>query len=240
MPRLINLSNLPSFQAVTLLSDPGYSPGPRIIPNCALVRLNWTLTDGKVGHNILHAAYTGTPALSATVAQTIFTSLTTGANWTSLAAFLASTAALASVTVLDLRSATATEFQSTGTAVPGTSASAAFPDEVAAVVTLRTANRGPSGRGRMYVPAWANNAGAAGGVISAPAIAALGTWFGINVFGGIASGLGPMVLALPHRIAYTSPITGRQFPDRPATTVVVTAGSIRDNHWDSARKRGLK
>jgi hypothetical protein len=239
MPRIINLANVTPFQA-TSLTDPGYIPGPKIIPNCVQIKLIWGLTDLRVGHNILHAQYTGTPALSATVAQAVFAQLIAGAGWTTLAGFLATTASLNGVSIVDLRSSVATEFTSTGAGQVGTGTLGALPDETAAVVTLRTANRGPAGRGRMYLPGWAGIAMGAGGVIAPGAVTALQTWFNTNVFAGVAAAIGPLVLALPERAAYTSPATGRQFPHRSATTLAVSQGVVRDNHWDSQRRRGLK
>jgi hypothetical protein len=173
------------------------------------------------------------------VAESIRTAITTGGTWTALAAYLGPASALASVTVLDVRSVVATAFNSTGAAAPGTSASPAFPDEVAAVITLRTATRGPSGRGRIYIPGWAGNANTAAGVIVAAAVTALGAW-AQTVSAALTSNLGPPVLGLPERDGYTSPATGRVFPHRDATTRPITQLLVRDNHWDSQRRRGLK
>lgn len=240
MVRIINLQNAQQFAAINVLSDPGYLPGPKVIPNTASVILDWNLTDAKVGHNVLYCNYTGTPALSATVAQTIFAAITTGAQWTALAAFLASTTSLRAVRVVDIRSTVGVIFSSTGTAVPGTSASPALPDEVALAVRLSTAERGPSGRGRFYTPGWATNALGSSGTVAAAAVTALQNWAQIALSNGINSAIGPVVLGLPHRQAYTSPITGRQFPERVARNVALTAITVPDNHWDSQRRRGLK
>lgn len=240
MSPVMLLENVQQSAAINILSDPGYQPGPKIIPNACLVRLNWGLTDGRTGHNILYCQYSGTPALSNTVAQTIFAGISTGGTWTALAAFLAPTATLQGVTLLDVRSSTGTEFSSTGTAVPGTSTGTALPDEVAVCVTLRTSTRGPSGRGRFYIPGWASTATAAGGVVAATAVTAVNNWANTGLAASISSAIGPMVLGLPARAAYTSPVTGRQFPARAATTLPITSVAVKDNHWDSQRRRGLR
>jgi hypothetical protein len=239
MPRVINLSNVTQFQA-TSLSDGGYLPGPRIIPNACQVVLNWALGDAKIGHNVLYGTYSGSPALSATVAEAIRAALVAGANWTTLAGFLASTVSLASVTILDVRSTTGVAFTSTGAAAPGTAPGTALPDETAAVITLRTNLRGQSGRGRVYIPGWASGAVGTGGVIAAAAVTALNTWGAASLAGAINTNIGAPVLAHPHRQPYTSPATGRHFDDRPAGTVPITQFIVRDNHWDSQRRRGLK
>jgi hypothetical protein len=237
---MYRLDAVQQFAAVNLTLDPGYLPGPKIIPNCCMVRLNWNLTDGKVAHNVLYGSYTGTPALTNAIAQTLFAALLVPSEWATLAAFLASTASLASVTLLDVRSIVATEFQSTGAAMPGTSVGTALPDEVAAVMTWRTAVRGRSGRGRSFCPGWASNAGGAGGVMAAAAVTALQNWMSNRVYGAINSTIGQPVLGLPARAGYTSPVTGRVFPARAATTVAITGGAVRDNHWDTQRRRGLR
>lgn len=239
MPRIVNLANLTPFQA-TSLTDPGYKPGAKIIPSCCLVRLNFSLTDGRIAHMVLHSQYNGTPALSAAVAQGLFATISTGGSWTGLAAFLATTMTFTGVTVLDLRSVTGLSFDSTGAAVAGgATGQAALPDEVALVISMKTANRGPAARGRAYMPGWASSAVAAGGVVTGGAVTALNTWFAA-VATAMGTAIGPLVLALPERNAYTSPATGRAFPHRDATTLLVTTTGVRDNHWDSQRRRGLK
>jgi len=240
MPRVLNLANVQQYAAVNLLVDPGYQPGPKIIPNACMVRLNWQLTDGRVAHNVMYAQWAGTPALSDTVAQSIFTAASSGALWTALSAFIIPTTLLTGVTLLDMRSTTATYFNSTGAGVPGASTGTALPDENAIAITFFTANRGPSGRGRIYIPGWASNAVAAGGVIAPAVMTALNNWFSGGLAPAISSNLGAVVLGLPARNGYTSPITGRVFPPRAATTVPLTGVAVRDNHWDSQRRRGLR
>jgi hypothetical protein len=240
MSPVLRYDAVQQFAAINVLTDPGYLPGPKVIPNTAQVVLNWNLTDAKVAHNVLYAQYTGTPAFTAAVAQAIFAAITTGAQWTAFAGFLATTTSLRSVSILDIRSTTGVLFTSTGTAAPGTAAGAALPDEVALAVRLSTAERGPSGRGRYYVPGWAINAIGTSGTVAAAAVTALQSWAQIAVSGALSSNIGAQVLGLPARAAYTSPITGRQFPARSARNVALTAITVPDNHWDSQRRRGLK
>lgn len=241
MPRVIRLADLEQFAAINLLSDPGYDNGPFVIPNCWRVVINWSLTDARVAHNILYGAHTGGGAPTGANAESIFNQITTGAVWTTLAGFLASTASITGVSILDVGSAQGIPVSSTGVAKPGTSASPALPDETAIVYTLRTAKSGPSGRGRAYIPGFATNALGTGGVVNAATVTAVGNWMGSAVGPAISSVVGPWSLGLPHRLAYTSPVTGREFPERPAQTVPVTAASgVRDNHWDSQRRRGLR
>lgn len=239
--RIVPVESLQQFAAVQLLSDPGHIAGPVVIPNAMRIRLNWTLGNGKVAHNILYAQWTGSPTISTSLADTVKNGLVNGGTWTTLAAFLVTTASLTSVTLQDARTAVAAEFTSTVAATPGTGAGPQMPDEVAAVVTLRTGNRGPSGRGRIYIPGWITTGTiGAGGVIAATVVTALQNWATTNLKGTIDSTVGPLSLGLPGRAAYTSDRTGRQFPARAATTVTVTSCQVRNNTWDSQRRRGLR
>jgi hypothetical protein len=92
----------------------------------------------------------------------------------------------------------------------------------------------------MYFPGWASNAVGTGGVIAPLAVTALGAWANTNLYANIASAIGAGVIAHPARQAYTSPATGRHFDARPAGTVPIVTVLVRDNHWDSQRRRGLK
>src|SRR5262245_26141090 len=237
--RLRPLDTVQQFAAINVTSDPGAIPGPKTAPNCALVILNWTLTDGKTGHNVLGGRYVGSFAGTGAQAGSILTALNTGAQWTALAGFLATTAALASVSLRNINVIDQPLINSTtGASAPGTSASAGLPDEVAAVVTFRTAKVGPGNRGRMYIPGWANNAVGAGNIISGPAQTALQNWAN-----GISSALSAqgytLCIVQPHRAQYTGS-TGRVHPERIATSTDVTIATVRDNHWDTIRRRGLR
>lgn len=237
--RVVRLDSLEQFAAVNLTSDPGYDPDIRTIPSCAEVRINWSLTDGKTAHNVLHCSYNGTPAFTTAVAQTVFAAISTGAQWTALAGFLAPTCSLSSVTITDIRSNVGLAFNSTGSAVPGTSAGTAMPDEVALVTRLNTNTRGKSGRGRAYQPGWASNALGTAGVVAPGAVTALTNWYTVAVNSAIGLNIGAVVIGLHSRKAYTSPITGKNFPARAPTTLPVTGYTV-DNHWDTQRPRGLK
>lgn len=237
---LIHLDNLQPFQAVNLLSDPGRIAGPKVIPSCMMIRIDWTLLTGKVGHNVMYAAWSGSPSISTTLADSLKAAFVNGAVWTTLAAFIPAGTSLKSVTLLDVRNATSSEVVSTSAAVPGSGTGNSPGDELAVVLTLKTANRGPSGRGRIYVPMNAQGTAGPAGVISAGAVSALSAWGQSNLKAAIDSQVGPMSLGLPARAAYTSPITGRSFPARAAQTLVITQTVCRNNTWDTQRRRGLK
>lgn len=238
MPRILALANVQQFLAINLTADPGYDPGNRVIPNCAEIRLVWLQEDGVVAHNVLHGRYAGAFAGSQTQANSILTGLGTGAQWTALAGFLPTSTSLGFVQIRDLGQADQPYISSNGAAHAGTSVSAALPNEVAACLTLRTAFTGPGGRGRIYVPGFASNALGAGNVIAAGAVTALANWG--SIIAGVLSAQGyTFCVAHFHRVAYTG-VGGAQHPERAAGTVPVQTVEMRDNHWDTQRRRGLK
>jgi hypothetical protein len=238
MAKVIALDNLHQFAAVELQFDGGAIGGPKVIPQAAEIVLNWTLASGKIGHNVLVGRYNGAFAGTVTQANNILTGLTGSGQWAALAAFLASTAALSSVTIRDLNQPNQPLIASSSAGVAGSSASPEMPDEIAAVITLRTAFTGPANRGRVYVPGWATNAIGTGNVIASSAVTALGSWGAI--IAGVLSNNG-YTFSIGHqaRQAYTGS-SGTQHPARIAGTVPVVTVSVRDNHWDSQRRRGLR
>jgi hypothetical protein len=236
---VVSLDRLQQFTAVNLLLDPGAIGGPKIIPSCVEVVLNWGLTDLKIGHNVLHAGVGAAFSPTAAEAQSVFAALTTGSAWTGLAAVLATDTALLSVTLRDLRTANQPLVSSTGAAVAGTGAGIALPNETAVCVTLRTPLGGRSGRGRMYLPGFTVAAVGAGNIITPAVTAAVTTWVATIPAALTAGGMSSWVIALPARAAYTG-TTGTAHPARAASTTPVTAAILRDNHWDSQRRRGLK
>jgi len=236
--RVLDISDLQTFTAVNLLSDAGAIGGPTVIPNCTQVVLTWTLDGGKVGHNVLYGRSAGVPTPSVAQAQAIFTALTTGAGWTAIAARLATTTALSSVSVMSVHTASQPIFFSTGTAVPGTATLPVLPNEMAVCVTLRTALRGISNRGRMYIPGYNAAQVQTGNVIAPGAVTDTQTW--ANGFIAAFSGQSlTLVIGQRERQAYTG-TSGTPHPARPAGSVPVTQLIVRDNHWDSQRRRGLK
>lgn len=238
MPRLIRLTDANQFTAIQVLTDPGAIGGPKVIPNAVEVTLVYGLPSGKFGHNVLIASYNGAFAFGPADANAILTGLTTGAQWTALAAFFSSDMNLGAVTLRDLNTRDQPVIESTVTGAPGTSASPALPNEVSLVVTLRTPFTGPQNRGRMFVPGWATNSLGSGNTAAAAAVTALANWAGI--ISGVLSARG-MSWGVGHvaRQAYTGS-TGTEHPARPAGVVPIQSVAVRDNHWDTNRRRGLK
>jgi hypothetical protein len=236
--RIVNLANFEQFTAINLLSDPGQVGGPVIVPSCAQIVLDWTLTDGKAAHNVLFGRYSGAFSGSPAQAQTIFQALASGSAFNGLAGVLSTTTTFASVTLRDVNTANQPLIQSSGGGVPGVGAGTALPDETALVVTLRTALAGRANRGRMYLPGFTATGMGAGNVVAPGVMTAVGTW-AATIAGALAASGYVWVIGQKARNAYVG-TTGTAHPARVAGSVPITGTVVRDNHWDSQRRRGLK
>jgi hypothetical protein len=238
MPRLVNLANFQQFTSINVLSDPGVIGGPVVIPNCIQITLVWANDAGKQARNVIYGQAAGGFLLTPAVAQAILSGLSSGASWTAMAAFMSTTSSLFRVDLRDVRVANSPLVSSTAVATPGTSASPALPAEVAAVITLRTAKAGTGNRGRIFVPGWATNALGTGNIIAAGAVTALGNW--ANTIPTVLTGQAlTFALGQPARAAYVGS-TGTSHPARAAGSLTITTQTVRDNHWDTIRRRGLK
>lgn len=239
MPRVVRLDQVQQFLAINVLSDPGAIGGPYVVPQCARIVFYINVEGGKTAHIVLVGRYVGTFHGTAAEAQAIHQALFTGAQWTALAAFLATTTVAGQTSIQDVNAPSQSIiFASAPTSAPGTSASPALPSEVAAVITKRSAFLGPQNRGRIYFPGFATNALGAGNVIAAAAVTALGNWAN-NISSALAAQGYTHVIGQPARAQYTGS-TGTNHPARAATSQPVTQLLVRDNHWDSQRRRGLK
>lgn len=238
MPRILRLENFQQFSAINVLSDPGAIGGPVQIPSCVQVKLKWSIAGGKTAYNVLYGRVGGVPAPSVAQADAIFTALGTGAQWTALAATLSSTVSFTGVVLKSVHSPGQGEFSSTGAIKAGTEVAQPLPSEVAICTTLKTGFTGPQNRGRMYTTGFTASSLAAGNLVVAATITALGNW--ANTITGALSAQGyTWVIGQPARAAYTG-ATGTQHPARAATSVPVSQAVVRDNRWDSQRRRGLR
>lgn len=236
--RIIRLDSVEQFAAINVLFDPGQIGGPVVVPNCVIIRTSWSQADGKTARNIMFGRAAGVPSPTVAQAQAIFAAMTSGAAWTALQPYLATSTALVGIGLRSVHTAGQAEVLSTGGAVPGTGVGNALPNEVAACVKLSTAQAGPGHRGRIYLPGFVQTANTAANVIDPAAVTAINTW--VAGFTTIFAAQGyTWVIGLPARQAYTGS-TGTQHPARVATSEAVTQAALRNNTWDSQRRRGLK
>jgi len=75
--------------------------------------------------------------------------------------------------------------------------------------------------------------------MAAAAVTALGTWATDSLLQALEDQGYTPVIGQKARAAYTG-TTGTQHPARPAGSEVITSATVKDNHWDTQRKRGLR
>jgi hypothetical protein len=239
MPRYVALDSLQQLAVVKVSDDLGAVPGKKIVTSCAQVVLNWQLPNGKRAHNVMYGKFSGPFALTVADANAIYLGLSTGTQATALLTHFSPTTQMQSV---DLRNVDVKDqplIVGTVTSRPGTAATPSQAGEMAEVITLRTAIAGPGGRGRIYLPALCNADWNAGDLMGASAVADINTWAG--TIASVLTGRGlQFVLGLAARVAYTSPITGTPHEARASVGAPITSAALRDNHWDTQRRRGLK
>lgn len=237
--RIVALSDLQSFTAVELLKDPGHDPNKVPIPAAMEVRLDYSLPDAKTGHNVLHARFPGAYPGTTTLANAFKAAFASLFSSSGMGPVLSTNLFLTQVALRDLSVLNQLYILSNTASSPiGTDAGQPLPVEVAAVITERTNVSGPGGRGRIYIPGFTAGSLATGNVIGPTAMTALGQ-LAVGLPGVFSAQSVTMCLALPSRIGYTGS-TGRVHPPRAATTADVIRCEVRDNHWDSQRRRGLK
>ena len=190
-----------------------------VIPTAVQVRLRWTF-NGVSGFNVLGGSVGGGFASSQAIANTLGTAVNGYFTSSGLAALMATTTSLLGIGLRDIRVANQPEFQSAAAAVPGTGVGNPIPNEVAAVITLRTALAGRSFRGRAYFSGAIVTQNSATGSIVAGFNTAL-TTFMTNVQTALAaSGITLAVLSRTDSVA--TPVTLIQ---------------ARDTEWDTQRRR---
>jgi hypothetical protein len=236
--RIVNLANFQQFTAINVLSDPGHIGGPVLIPSCAEVILLFSLPGAKGASIVCHGRYTGAFAGTPAQCDSIFTALKTGAAATALAGHWAPQTVFGGVQLRDVAVANAPLITSTAAGLVGTGTAPAVPNETALVITKRTAATGRANRGRMYMPGWSSASVASDNTAIPALMTDLQAWANTvqNAFN--AAGY-QMVIGQPARASYVGH-TGTVHPARPAGSVTVSALQVRDNHFDSQRRRGLK
>ena len=236
--RVLALENFQQFTAINVLSDPGHQGGPVVIPNAIQVVLNWNSATGKQAHNVLYGSVGSSFTPTPTIADALLTGITSGAPWTALQACLSTTTSLSGITLRDVRGPNLPLVQSAGAPHAGTNVGIALPAEVAICATLRTALTGVANRGRMYLVGFSVDQVVAGNLIAAGAVAAVQAWLS-TIFTTMSGQAMTWSIGHPARQAYTGS-SGTQHPARLAGLVPITGLVVRDNHWDSQRRRGLK
>lgn len=223
--------------------DPGHIPGAVFIPNCASVRLIWSLPNGKTANNVLHASYTSPPLRTQAYVNTLYTAITTATATTTHRSSLSPLCALQAVAVRDMAQTDPpggwTETRSNLGAVNGTGTGDPLPPNVSYVVSLKTDRRGQASRGRVYLTGFTEAQNTPGGDCLNTTGDACVAFIGAVQTAMAGSGL-TLAIAHPARNAYDSPTPPFTHHDaRGAGTVVVNSILKLNDHWDSTRLRQL-
>jgi hypothetical protein len=223
-----------SLAQSTKKHDAGRIPGPVAIANCIEIVLFWTQANTHLAHTILHGRNAGSFVPSVGQANTLFGTIGTSYT-TNLASYQPTGTSLTYLTIRDMTATTNPIFQSTAAAVAGTSASIAMPENVALVLTANTTLRGRGRKGRAYIPNWATNADASGGLAVSALTAAMNA-FGTALISNMnAIGL-TSTIANPARNAYIG-YTGTTHAARAAGMNDVSSWTLKDLIWDTQRRR---
>jgi hypothetical protein len=214
--------------------DAGRIPGPAAVPGTIEIVCDFQLTPTRQARIALNGRNLGTFTPSVASANGLLTSL--GSAWESnLGLYMATTTIFGAVIVRDMTLVTNPAFLSSGSGPVGTSASVALPFGVALVLTENIIQRGRGAKGRMYLPGWASNADASGGV-AIPAVQTAMNAMGIAWINALTAAGMTACVAKPARQEYIG-FTGAHHPARAAAPVDVTAYTCRDVVWDQQRRR---
>lgn len=206
---------------------------PLVVANAVIVRLFWSL-NGKLAYNVLGGSVGGGYTNSQGHADALATAVLAGFTSSGLKALSASTTELQGAGIRDIRNPNLVEYSQTGSPVAGTGAGDPLPNEVAAVVTLRTAFAGKHFRGRAYISG-ANEAqnDAAGHIATAYNTAAAAFITAVQSAMG-TEGITLAVLSRPNYLNLTPPADIQTYA---GAVTPVTSITTRDVVWDSQRSR---
>jgi hypothetical protein len=203
---------------------------PLVIPNTVQVRWFWTL-NGVDAVNVVHAivqpAFVPTPA----IAQALFSAIATQWGGSLATPWVPASTTFEKVDIRDIRAANLAPVESSAGSVPGADAAMALPNQVAAVLTLRTANAGKSFRGRIFMPGFSMSAQGIDGHMAPGFVDNLST-FGSTLIAAFSGN--QMTLAVASRPVHDKD-TGALI--KAGFSTQVTQVVVRDNRWDTQRRR---
>jgi hypothetical protein len=227
------VTQLPQSQRKT---DAGKIKGAQPVPNAIEIQIRQTGANGKSANFTCHGQYTTTPPSLQTLASALATAI--GTAWTNnLAPVMAPASQYSGVWVRDMANVNNPIVVANVTAIPGTGTGSPLPPEVCIVLTENITIRGKGMKGRMFLSGFLDSAGGAGGTISGAGEAAV-SGFGTALFGAIqAQSLTPCVAQVA-RQTYIG-LTGTQHAGRTAKPVAVQSYTLRNNEFDTQRRRGL-
>ena len=205
-----------------------------VIPNAALLTLNWS-GETRTWRNVIGMVGVGAlPTIEQGLASALFTGISTAAGVVNLLAELAPTVVFESITIRDISAPNRAEFTSAGTPVSGGGTGDALPLSVAAVVTIRTALAGKSFRGRTYFSGFTEAQNdAQGRQLPAVNTAIVGAMTSINsILAGHA-----LTVAVLSRPRDAKSIPAKTITAKVGQGTAVQSFIARNNKWESQRRR---
>jgi hypothetical protein len=219
-----------------------------VIANSAQLRLLWGLnTNVNAAINVLGVSKPAGVTITQALANTIGAAVKSAVGTSLLAAELHTATTLNRCGLRSLDAANEVEFFDTGAPVAGTATGDVLPRAVALVATLRTAKAGHSFRGRVYIGGFSELANQTGANAAPSTATAVGAFITAIQNALKANGLDLAVLARPaearvetitvtHADGTTSSKT-KSHPARTGQVTIVTAVEVRNQSWDSQRRR---
>lgn len=205
-----------------------------VIPTGVMLRLLWSKGGTRYAVNVLGASNAAATTIDQAFANTLGAAIKASFTSSGFAGRVSTDVTLDKVGVRNINVANQAEFLDSGLPVAGTDAADPLPASSSLVITLRTANAGPSYRGRVYLPGMTEASNDTDGVC----LAAAGQ-DALDFINGIAgavaaNGLGFAVLSRP-RAAGTIP--AKTITAKLGFVTNVNNTELRDLVWDNQRRR---
>ena len=209
---------------------------PLVMGTAVQVRLHWSY-NGKPAFNVLGGIVGGGYINSQAHADSLSAAVMGHFTTSGLRALMATTTSLLAVGIRNLRIANEAEFPSaSGGPLAGTGAGFPMPNEVAAVVTLRTAKAGKSFRGRNYFSGGVVGENDAAGHIVSAFNTALAAFMADVSTDMTAEGITLAVISRPRFANLLPPLDIETYA---GNITAVTSILTRDTKWDSQRRRQI-
>jgi hypothetical protein len=183
--------------------------------------------------NVTNAIITGSPTINPALAEAQFVAIKAAMTAAALPEWWGTNIQLTRVALRDMRTPNNAEIESTGPPLISTSPEDSLPPQTAAVITLRTAKAGKSFRGRIFLPGFNESANDGSGRITSDAFAALQVF--ANSVPTLYTG-GLQLCVASRQVVNRAPGAGCAVL-RPSQVTPVTQALIRDNIWDTQRRR---
>lgn len=211
---------------------------PLQVDNGGLLRLIWSVSGEPYAVNVMAFSGTASQPPTTAIATTVAAAIATGYTNSALNAQHSTLVTLSSIGLRSINVANQAEVPATVAGAAGTSSTPMLPQQVAAVVTVRTALAGRRFRGRVYLPGWAQIAGASSSAFTTAAGTAALSFISTVGNALFTSNYTLSVLSRPVFQEVTPPTI-------PPTFILIRAGQLNtatsfdlvDHRWDTQRRR---